>query len=112
MKVCDRHLGIKLSDRDILTCYRNGKKTNNKHRGVLVRFHSINTKQLIYDKKKLLKDTGLVIKEDLTEKRVKLMEAAVDKTSLKRVWSYHGNIYVLKDNKRTCIKSDTDLEKL
>nr|CAI5835721.1 unnamed protein product [Callosobruchus analis] len=66
-EVCDKHLGIKLGDRDILTYYRIGKKTNNKPRGLLVRFHSINTKQLICDKKKLLKGTGLVIKEGLTE---------------------------------------------
>nr|CAI5840356.1 unnamed protein product [Callosobruchus analis] len=69
---------------NLLEIETNWKKTNNnKPSGVLVRFHSTNTKELIYDKKKLLKGTGLVIKEDLTENRVKIMEAAVDKTSLK-----------------------------
>nr|CAI5830707.1 unnamed protein product [Callosobruchus analis] len=56
--VCDRHLGIKLSDHDIRACYRIGQRTNNKPRGILVRFHDPEMKELIYKKKKMLK--GLI----------------------------------------------------
>nr|CAI5849925.1 unnamed protein product [Callosobruchus analis] len=60
----------------------------------------------------MLKGSGMVIKEDLTESRLKLMEAAIEKTSLKKVWSFNGTIYVMKDNQRISVKNKDDLAKL
>nr|CAI5821168.1 unnamed protein product [Callosobruchus analis] len=47
------------------------------------------------------KGSGVVIKEDLSEYRLKLMDAAIEKTSLRRVWSFSGNIFVLHNNKKS-----------
>nr|CAH7753485.1 unnamed protein product [Callosobruchus chinensis] len=57
----------------------------------------------------MLKGSGIVVKEDLTDNRLKLMEAAIERASLKRVWSYNGTIYVMKDNRRISIKNKDDL---
>nr|CAH7754393.1 unnamed protein product [Callosobruchus chinensis] len=57
----------------------------NRTRGVLLKLSRPLLKQAIYNKKKLLKGSGIVIKEDLTENRMKLLEAAIEKTSLKSV---------------------------
>nr|CAI5866476.1 unnamed protein product [Callosobruchus analis] len=111
-RLIESHLGIKLQDSEIVTCYRIGKKSANKSRGILVTFSNSRIKQLIYNAKKKLKGSGIVIKEDLTGTRFRLMEAAIEKTSVKSVWSYFGNIYVLKNGKRFVIRSDSDLQKL
>nr|CAH7764608.1 unnamed protein product [Callosobruchus chinensis] len=37
----------------------------------------------------MLKGSGIVVKEDLTDNRLKLMKAAIERASLKRVWSYN-----------------------
>nr|CAI5843484.1 unnamed protein product [Callosobruchus analis] len=66
----------------------------------------------IYSKKKMLKGSGVVIKEDLSDYRLKLMDAAIEKISLRRVWSFNGNIFVLHNNKKMRIKSKEDLAKL
>nr|CAI5836129.1 unnamed protein product [Callosobruchus analis] len=36
-------------------------------------------KQNIYSKKKMFKGSGVIVKEDLTDARLKLMEAAVER---------------------------------
>nr|CAI5868559.1 unnamed protein product [Callosobruchus analis] len=59
----------------------------------------------------MLKGSGVVIKEDLTEYRLKLLDTAIEKTSPRRVWSFNRNISVLHNNKM-CIKSKEDLAKL
>nr|CAH7716230.1 unnamed protein product [Callosobruchus chinensis] len=86
----------------------------NRTRGVLLKLSRPSLKQAIYNKKKLLKGSGIVIKEDLTENRMKLLEAAirVEKTSLKSVWSYNGRVCVLKDNKKVFINDKDDLNKI
>nr|CAI5832948.1 unnamed protein product [Callosobruchus analis] len=58
------------------------------------------------------KGSGIVIKEDLTENRSKLLEAAIEKTLLKSVWTYNGRVCVLKENKKVFINDTDDLNKI
>nr|CAI5820835.1 unnamed protein product [Callosobruchus analis] len=105
-------LGIKVNKDEILVCTRFGKKQDRRPRGILLKLSNINTKQAIYNKNKQFRGTGIVVKEDLTEHRIKIMQAAIEKTSLKSVWSYNGLVYAMKDNKRQLIKDKNDLQKL
>nr|CAH7749740.1 unnamed protein product [Callosobruchus chinensis] len=85
----------------------------NRTRGVLLKLSRPSLKQAIYNKKKLLKGSGIVIKEDLTENRMKLLEAAIEKTSLKsdgRIMLKY--VCVLKDNKKVFINDKDDLNKI
>nr|CAH7753484.1 unnamed protein product [Callosobruchus chinensis] len=103
-------LGIKVGMEDIITCTRIGKRQpNNRPRGVFIKFSSTSIRHNIFNNKKMLKGSGIVVKEDLTDNRLKLMEAAIERASLKRVWSYNGTIYVMKDNRRISIKNKDDL---
>nr|CAI5847105.1 unnamed protein product [Callosobruchus analis] len=106
------HLGVTIDHNEILSCTRIGKKVNNKPRGILLKLTNIHKKQDIFNKKKNFKRTGIVIKEDLTDLRLKIMEAAIEKTSLKGVWTYNGRVFVLKDGKKIMIKSKKDLDRL
>lgn len=97
-----------MTDDDILLCYRIGKKQENKHRGILVKLKDTSTKQCIYTKKRLLKGTGIVIKEDLTNTRLKMMNKAIEKVGIKNVWSdngkicfiYNENVHVINSEKK------------
>nr|CAI5858687.1 unnamed protein product [Callosobruchus analis] len=60
----------------------------------------------------MLKGTGLVVKEDLTDNRLKLFECPIEKASFRSVWTYIGSIFILKDNKRLKINNKHDLNKL
>nr|CAI5831854.1 unnamed protein product [Callosobruchus analis] len=102
----ESHLGIKLRD-EIIACYRTGKKNRNNSRAILLKLTNNHIKQEIYNTK--LKGSGIIIKEDLTENRLRLMEAAIDKTTLRSVWSYQGTVHVLKNGKRFAIRGDSDL---
>lgn len=84
-----------LTDEDILLCYRVGKKKENKHRGILIKLKNTTTKQCIFTKKRLLKGTGIVVKEDLTNTRLKIMNKAIDKLGVKNVWSENGKIFCI-----------------
>nr|CAI5826857.1 unnamed protein product [Callosobruchus analis] len=95
------NLKVKVENQDIEECYRVGRKTGQKTRGVLVTFTSLRIKQDIYHRKKMLKGTKLVLKEDLTENRLKLMEAAIDKTSLRssgRIWAIFSSLRKKEDS--------------
>ncbi|KAG5872048.1 hypothetical protein JTB14_008340 [Gonioctena quinquepunctata] len=50
-------------------------------------------------KKKLLKGTGIIIREDLTKSRVELLNDTISKFGLKQVWTESGKIYLIIDYK-------------
>nr|CAI5823233.1 unnamed protein product [Callosobruchus analis]CAI5826486.1 unnamed protein product [Callosobruchus analis]CAI5861510.1 unnamed protein product [Callosobruchus analis] len=108
----ETHLNIKLNLDDIVFCTRFGKKQDGHSRGILLKLAKVGMKQNIYSKKKMFKGSGVIVKEDLTDARLKLMEAAIEKTSLRSVWSHHGTIMAMKGNHRVTIKTKEDLCKL
>nr|CAH7743578.1 unnamed protein product [Callosobruchus chinensis] len=97
LKLLNSKMSLNLAMDDILVCQRIGKKVAKGPRGVLVKLKNVYTKDRVYNCKRLLKGTGVVIKEDLAEAKLKLMEAAIKKTSLRSVWSTRGNIFAVKD---------------
>nr|CAH7718139.1 unnamed protein product [Callosobruchus chinensis] len=68
--------------------------------------------QSIFNNKKLLKGTRIVIKEDLTTLRVNLMSRVIVKTSLKSAWTSEGKIYVKYNGKICKIVSNNDFDKI
>nr|CAH7749704.1 unnamed protein product [Callosobruchus chinensis] len=105
-------LGMSIKQEEILDCRRLGRKRDGKPRGIILKLTTLTKKQNIYNKKKMLRGTNICIKEDLTESKLKLMEAAIEKTSLRSVWSYLGNVYVLKNNNKIVIRSQEDIAKI
>nr|CAI5858773.1 unnamed protein product [Callosobruchus analis] len=97
---------------DIVFCKRIGKMRQGKTRGILLKLANTKLKQRVYNSKKRLKGTGVVMKEDLTENKMKLMEAAIEKTSLRDVWSSMGNVFAMKNNVRHLIDSKAALDNL
>nr|CAH7748211.1 unnamed protein product [Callosobruchus chinensis] len=107
------HLGVTVDHNEILLCTRFGKIKINNSRGILLKLTNIKKKQEIFNKKENFKGTGIVVKEDLTDHRVELVEAAVEKTSLGNVWTYYnGRVFVMNDGKETNIRNKKDLDRL
>nr|CAI5831119.1 unnamed protein product [Callosobruchus analis] len=105
-------LGVDIVHGNIISCTRIGKRSHNKIRSILVQFSNASMKQCVYNKKKLLKGSGVVVKEDLTERRRQLMESAIEKVTLRAVWSFMGEIFVMHNNRRVLIRCNDDLNKL
>lgn len=89
-------LKCKIVDSDIKNVHRVYAKNanNDKPPAVLVAFREVNNRSLVLQQRKLLKSSGLVIKEDLTKLRLALISAASLKFDQKSVWCLHGNVYV------------------
>nr|CAI5863153.1 unnamed protein product [Callosobruchus analis] len=83
------------NENDLTSCVRIGKKIGQRNRGVIVKFRTAQIKERVYNRKQKLKGTGIVVKEDLTYEKLKLMQAATEKTffegSLELSWSYNGH---------------------
>ncbi|CAG9817123.1 unnamed protein product [Phaedon cochleariae] len=107
-------LATKLTEEDIEICYRIGKKEDNhqKPRGIFLKLKNYDVRQDIYKKKKLLKGTGIMIREDLTRIRVELLAKAIDKASIEDVWTDAGKIYVNSNGKISIIRSKSDFDRI
>lgn len=105
-------MSIALNENDVTVCYRIGKKEGNKARGIFLQLKNHELRQEIYRRKKFMKGTGIVIREDLTRLRVELLTKTIEKTSIKNVWTDLGNILVNHHNKLYIIKSKNDYDKI
>lgn len=100
---------VSITGGDIQVCYRVGKKQEGKTRGIFIKFKDIGLRESIYNKKKFLKGTGVVVREDLTSNRLELLQAAIEKVGLKNAWSDNGKIYVAVNSKVHLIKKKVDI---
>lgn len=101
------HLDIKKDDIEV--CYRIGKIEKEKTRGIFLKMTSCYLKQNIYTNKKLLLGTGVVVREDFTTNRKFLLDEAIKKYSLKKVWTKLGKIYVITNNRIRNINTVSDI---
>lgn len=79
---------------EITAVYRAGKKNMERPRHLVVTFSDTKIKNSIYNKKKLLKGTGIVMKEDLTLERLKIVKNLSEKYGFKNVWTANGNVFI------------------
>ena len=63
-----------------------------------MRFANYGTRVKVYGAKKNLKGTSIVIREDLTGTRLKLIKEAVETYGSHNVWTMEGNIFAREDN--------------
>lgn len=61
-------------------------------------FKDNQTKNKIFRVKKMLKGSNIVMKEDLTNERLKLVKEASDKYGYKNVWTFNGIIFAKTEN--------------
>ena len=67
---------------------------------------------MVFSSKRKLKGSPVLIMENLTARRVKLMQQAKAPVGHKQVWSLDGRLFAVKEGKKIRIKQEEDLKKL
>ena len=119
MEITNERLKLGITLDDIGRSHRLGKKTAGKKRPVIARFATYRKRKQVYDAKKNLKGSRIVITENLTKTRYNLYNECKQIFNQKNVWTLDGRIYVstgvkLQDgrNERRVITNEYDLENL
>ncbi|CAH1173959.1 unnamed protein product [Phaedon cochleariae] len=116
MTLLNSKLNCNIKDQDIELCYRIGKTDNStntkKARGILLKLKDYEIRQTIYHAKKMLKGTGVIIREDLTKIRMELMTMAIERTSVKNVWTEAGKIFVNVNGKIHIVTAMRDFKQV
>lgn len=109
IKLINTKMDINIKPDDIEACFRVGTKKKQERRGIYLKLSSLPIKQIIYANKKMLKGTGIVIKEDLTKARLDLVNQIAEKIGLKNVWTQNGKIFVFINDRKQLINTYDDL---
>ena len=87
-------VGVALSEKNIKRAHRYGPpRRDGKPRPIIARFWDANIRNSVYTKKKNLKGKNIYITENLTKRRLKLLNEAYEKFGKNNVWTREGRIY-------------------
>ena len=102
-----------MSVKDIARTHRLGKRHENaeKPRPIIVRFPTYRQRKQVFDVKKKLKGQKIVITENLTKKRYKLLQKCIETFGRDKTWSFDGRINVATDDGRKVFITMEDLER-
>ena len=86
----------KLTDIDIDRSHRIGRlKKGKQSRPIIIKFARYNIRNIVFKKKKKLKDTGVSITESLTQKRMQMLTKARNEFLFKNVWTQDGKMFIM-----------------
>ena len=89
----------KLTDIDIDRSHWIGRlKKGKQSRPIIIKFARYNIRNRVFKNKKKLKDTGIIITESLTQKRMQMLTKARNEFLFKNVWTQDGKILVKSDD--------------
>ena len=124
VKTVKERLNVTVQPRDIARSHRITPRTTPEQtrepaspKPIIVKFSSYNIRQSVFHAKSLFKGSPIYVQEDLTTERRKLLKAALEKTSVKRVWTRDGRITALvkvhgSQDRRVAIRNANDIERL
>ena len=114
LKVFKNKLGLStdLSESDITRSHRLGKKSSNKTRPIIAKFISYQPRSEVYRNKKKLKGTKLTITENLTKRRVSLLNSCKSTFGKHNVWTNDGRIFCKIDDEISLITNEDDIAKI
>jgi hypothetical protein len=105
--LCREKLKVDMDVTNIDRSHRVGRRATSgdgphaRPRGILVKFTSYRYRRLVFLNKRNLKGSGIVVKEDLTRRRMDLYNQAAQKHGHNSVWTVDGRIYwVDKEGKK------------
>ena len=108
-------LNLQIKREDIDRVHRLGRTGNtNKRNGkvgrpLIVRFANYKSRRTVFEQKKMLKGTGIVIREDLCQGRLDLYKKAIDKFSYNNVWTVDGKICFKYKNLTKYVTTENEL---
>lgn len=96
--LCKDKLGIVLHEISVCRSHRVGKPPGpaadgrRRHRPIIVRFTSYRDRRRVFNSKKLLKGSGITIKEDLTAHRLEVLKKAASIHGPTNTWTRDGRV--------------------
>lgn len=111
INLCKTKLNININETEIDICHRLASREGGT-RPIIVKFCRRFTKQHIYNNKSKLKGSKIVIREDLTVRRVGILKAAIKECGVGKVWTSQGKILCIVNGKVVQINNSCDLIQL
>ncbi|XP_044761512.1 uncharacterized protein LOC123318829 [Coccinella septempunctata] len=110
-KIFIEKMNVEINSFDVEICHRVSSKGDKDGRppAVLMQFRNVNTRLCLLKQRRLLKNTGVTMKEDLTQFRLRLYKVAVKELGGKNVWCLNGNIYGRIDGHSRRIEKEGDI---
>lgn len=93
----EKHMDIKIPPDSISRCHRIGKAKEGKARPIIINFTNYKVKEQIFRSRKMLKGKNITIHDDLTKKRLNLLNAVRDKYGIRNTWTRDGNVFARND---------------
>ena len=104
-------LDVNIDPMHIDRCHVIGPSKGDK-RDILVKFTSYRFKREIMLNKKMLRDRGVSVVDDLSHKRYVLFKNARSAFGVRNVWSFDGTVNCRVDGKKHILRSESDLQKI
>ena len=95
MTLAREKLGTPLSLSDIDRSHRIGQPASTKKRPIIVKFTSYRARASVLKNRRKLKGTGIVIREDLTQRNQVLLKASSNNEFVKSAWTHDGKVIAL-----------------
>lgn len=110
--VFENLMNLKINWHDVDHVHRVGKQEGDRNRAVVVKFLRYDDKNLVFKSKKLLKNSGVAILEDLTQVRLNLMKRLLENFNKRNVWTSNGRICVKTSDGVKIVENENDLKNL
>ena len=116
INLCRERLHIEITPTMIERSHRIGPKKRSMNseaetRPIIAKFVSYRDRQVVFNSKKLLKESGFVITESLTKKRMSLLNEGRKTVGSKNIWTLDGRTHVKLDDKLYIINKLSDLDR-
>lgn len=111
--IFEKQLNVTVEEPDIDRSHRIGKRKKDKHRPIIVKFTSYNKRRKVFNEKRQLKGSGVVITESLTARRVALLGIVKKNQNFQTTWTVDGRITgLLSNGNKIVIEKESDLMNL
>ena len=117
LNIRNHKLGIDITSACLDRTHRLGRKNSlesskPKPRTIIAKFTNYHDRSDVFRNKAKLKQPGIVIYENLTSRRLSLLNAAKEILGVRNAWSLDGKIVAVKDGRKIRISDFDDLNNL
>lgn len=109
LSILNDKMGLNLNVEQIEYCYLFGKTLEDGSRTALLRLINSRTRETVLRNKGKLKGSKIVIMEDLSQDKYKLLKSAIQMLGKKNIWTFRGNIFAKVNNQKYAIKTMGDI---
>ncbi|KAK7474978.1 hypothetical protein BaRGS_00010517 [Batillaria attramentaria] len=93
-KFCRERLGVTVAETDIDIAHRLGARQRDRHRSIIVKFVRREVKQEVVRQRRKLKQSGIVVTDDLTPRHQQLLRNMKEVVGRDNCWSAEGSVFV------------------